>query len=63
MKVGDFVINEDNITYKKMYLSLFNAVTDAISALEHFEAVDCLRILKKAQQDCEDIFASEHPIA
>ena len=54
------MINEDIFLYKKMYFSLFNAVTDAISALEHFEAGTCLRILKKAQQDCEEIFVSDN---
>ena len=52
-------MNENSI-YKTLYFSLFNAVTDAISALEHFEAGTCLRILKKAQQDCEEIFISDN---
>ena len=33
--------------YQKMYLSLFNAVTDAIE------------LLQKAQQDAEEIYISE----
>ena len=53
----------ENSIYKTLYVSLFNAVIDAVSALEHFEAVDCLRILKKAQQDCEEIFVSEYSVS
>lgn len=33
--------------YKKLYLRLFNAVTDAIE------------ILTEAQQDCEELYVSE----
>ena len=33
--------------YKKMYLQLFNAVTDSIE------------ILTKAQQDCEELYISD----
>ena len=37
--------------YKKMYLHLCNAVTDALESME--KAAD---ILKRAQQNCEDIY-------
>ena len=45
-----------NSIYKKLYLTLFNAVSDAIRALEDYDAVACLRILKAAQCKCEEIY-------
>ena len=49
-----------NSIYKKLYLTLFNAVSDAIRALEAFDAVACLKILKNAQQNCEEIYISKN---
>lgn len=49
-----------NSIYKKLYLTLFNAVSDAIRALEDFDAVACLKILKNAQQKCEEIYISKN---
>ena len=42
--------------YKKMYLRLFNSVSDAI---EHIDIAS--EILKKAQQDCEEIYIDSSP--
>lgn len=47
--------------YKKMYLSLFNAVTDAIDLLTEcggdlIAIQKTLTALKSAQQTCEDIY-------
>lgn len=58
MKVGALVKIKDIFLYKKLYLRLFNAVSDAINSLEDFDAVACLRILKCAQSECEEIFIS-----
>ena len=60
MKVGVIMRIRDYFLYKKLYLTLFNAVSDAIRALEDFDAVTCLKILKNAQQNCEDIYISEN---
>lgn len=45
--------------YEKLYYSLFNDVTDAIDALQGFDAVTCLRTLKEAQRKCEEVYISE----
>ncbi len=43
----------DYMLYKKMYYKLFNAVTDA---LNESNALSKDNILKKVQQECEDMF-------
>jgi len=45
---------EDIALYKKMYLRLFNAVTDA---LDRDSAAEIKFILMKAQAECEDIYS------
>jgi len=45
--------------YQKMYISLFNAVTDAIYALQRGEKEGALLILIQAQRKSEEIFLSE----
>ena len=40
--------------YEKMYLELFNAVTDALKLLE--EESEASVLLKKAQMECEQIY-------
>ena len=48
--------------YKRMYFTLFNNVTDAISLLEQTGDIklkkvsDAIEILKDAQIECEDIY-------
>ena len=42
--------------FRKMYLALFNAVTDAIRALDRGEAVRARQILVSAQQESEEIY-------
>ena len=39
--------------FKRMYLRLFNRITEAIEALEHGDAVQAKAILIRAQQDAE----------
>jgi len=58
MKVRAVIPMENENIYKIMYLRLFNAVTDAVAALEQYEVIHSLRSLKIAQQDCEEIFIS-----
>ena len=48
--------DKDIFLYKKLYFRLFNAVSDAVKALEDYDAVACLRILKRAQSECEEIY-------
>ena len=60
MNVGVVMKIRDYFLYKKLYLALFNAVSDAIRALEDFDAVSCLKILKNAQQKCEEMYISEN---
>ena len=44
--------------YKKMYLTLFNAVTDSLEELER-QNYGCARErLKAAQQECEERYLS-----
>ena len=42
--------------YKKMYLQLFNRVTDALTALERQDADRAANILYTAQQTCEQLY-------
>ena len=49
---------KDHFLYKKLYYTLFNAVTDALHQLENLDPVQCRRILIKAQQKCEEIYIS-----
>ena len=43
--------------YKKMYLLLFQQITDAIEALERGNAELARSILIRAQQDSEELYA------
>ena len=42
--------------YKKMYLKLFNSVTDAINALRRADSAEAKRLLTAAQRECEELF-------
>ena len=42
--------------YKKMYLQLFNAITDALALLEAGDADSAAQILASAQQRGEDAY-------
>ena len=44
--------------YKKMYLHLFNAITDALRALEEGRALDARRRLMDAQCETEEMYIS-----
>ena len=48
---------EESAKFKKMYLKLFNAVTDALEEKDREKSDE---ILKKAQCDCEDFFDFFH---
>ena len=47
---------EFDADYKKMYLTLFNAVTDATDELAKLNIGNAKSILVAAQAKCEDIF-------
>ena len=42
--------------FKKMYLVLFNRITDALEALEHGDRARAMDILVRAQQDTEELY-------
>lgn len=44
--------------YKKMYLHLFNAVTDAIREIEYGTAEKALNRLKLAQEETEELYCA-----
>ena len=44
--------------YRKMYLHLFNAVTDAVRLLGAGQTQAAALLLEKAQQDCEELYIS-----
>ena len=46
------------LRYKKLYFMFFNFVTDRINALENFDGVKALQILKQTQIDCEELYIS-----
>ena len=45
--------------YRKMYYHLFNAVTDALAALEKQNIGQARELLVEAQQQCEEIYLDE----
>lgn len=44
--------------YKKAYLKLFNAITDALEAIENGDSYKAIELLILAQQDTEEIIVS-----
>ena len=52
-----FYINEG--LYKKLYLKLFNAVTDAIALVDEGRPMTAKDVLIMAQHDCEELFISQ----
>jgi len=49
-----FYINES--LYRKLYLKLFNEVTDALELLQQARCAEAKALLIKAQQDCEELY-------
>ena len=45
--------------YKKAYLKMFNAVTDALNALQSGESDKTIELLICAQQDAKEIIISD----
>lgn len=43
-----------SIPYKKMYHTLFNAITDALQLMESKNSADAIALLKRAQQSTEE---------
>ena len=50
------MVDNELYAFKKMYLKLFNAVTDALEEKDRDKSNE---ILKKAQCDCEEIYIEE----
>ena len=46
--------------YKRMYLHLFNRVTDALSLLNEGQICQAKQLLVEAQQNCENIYIEEN---
>lgn len=44
------------LNYQKMYLSLFNAISDAVDELLKQNYGNATKILKEAQWKCEDMY-------
>ena len=44
--------------YRKMYLLLFQAITDALKLLEKGNIWDAKKLLIQAQQDAEEVYIS-----
>ncbi len=42
--------------YKKMYLHLFNAVTDSLEAINQMDYGKAHQMLIRAQEECEEIY-------
>ena len=47
---------EFDVDYKKMYLTMFNAATDAVDELLKLNVGNASAILISAQAKCEDLF-------
>lgn len=45
-----------HVVYQSMYLRLFNAVTDALEALDAERPEEAKRLLVQAQQACEELY-------
>ncbi len=45
--------------YKKMYTTLFNAVTDALERMEDEDFLAAQELLRRAQQAVEELFLEE----
>lgn len=45
--------------YKTLYHILFNAITDALRAMEQNDHDRAIDLLKQAQQDCEERYLSD----
>lgn len=47
------------LDYKKLYFKMFNAATDAVNALEALNVWSAKDILRRAQQEAEDIILED----
>lgn len=45
--------------YKKMYLILFNAITDAMDMIEAHQYQEALNRLEQASQEAEEVYISQ----
>ena len=51
--LGEMAVKNDADMYQKMYSKLFNTITDVIEICNDEK---CVRILKEAQKETEDIY-------
>ena len=49
----------ESCVFKKLYLSLFNSVTDALRLIERGKTQAAADVLRKAQADCEKRYMDE----
>ena len=46
------------VDYQKLYTKLFNAITDALEALEQLNVGEAKDLLRRAQQEAEEDYLS-----
>ena len=59
MKVGETMFYIEEGLYKKLYLKLFNAVTDALALIDEGRPLTARDKLINAQRDCEELFLTQ----
>ena len=45
--------------YQKMYLLLFNAITDALEEMQNLNYGEAAELLRKAQSDAEEVYMED----
>ena len=50
---------EDPIDYRKLYTTIFNAITDALEALDQWKEEEAERLLEVAQEKTEELYVTE----
>lgn len=53
--------DEEHMIYKKMYLKLFNIVTDAVDIIKE-NPLKAKELLENAQRECEEIYIANGEI-
>lgn len=53
------VVEKNMEDYRKMYLQLFNAVTDALEEIEKMDFGAAREILVRGQLTCEEVYLEE----
>ena len=61
MSEGEMMKNIEllpSVPYQKMYYTLFNAITDALCLMEENRPFAAIELLKRAQQQTEELYIS-----